>query len=198
MYSCPICEATVFQDKRSTRSLFVASKMSGFVNFTSHKWTVFGFLMDCETKQRFWRSHFIHNSHFSQYIQTFVQTKNLTGDYWRMKVGTSVSPVVHVLLSSLLSSPPWFTSSSRLSSRLLRGSRPPLVSPQDSKLPLSLRSNLLDLFSQIEREFENLYIENLERKSRSPSLCANRRPVRPVYPVQLEHTHMSDYVMKEK
>lgn len=36
------------------------------------------------------------------------------------------------------------------------------VSLQDSKLPSSLRSNLLDLFSQIEREFENLYIENLE------------------------------------
>lgn len=36
---------------------------------------------------------------------------------------------------------------------------------QDSKLPLSVRSNLLDLFSQIEREFENLYIENLECKS---------------------------------
>lgn len=35
---------------------------------------------------------------------------------------------------------------------------------QDSKLPPSLRSNLMDLFSQIEREFENLYIENLERK----------------------------------
>lgn len=35
---------------------------------------------------------------------------------------------------------------------------------QDSKLPLSLRNNLLDLFSQIEREFENLYIENIERK----------------------------------
>ncbi|XP_061695781.1 WD repeat-containing protein 37-like isoform X2 [Syngnathoides biaculeatus] len=33
---------------------------------------------------------------------------------------------------------------------------------QDSKLPLSLRSNLVDLFTQIEREFENLYIENLE------------------------------------
>lgn len=40
---------------------------------------------------------------------------------------------------------------------------PPSLS-QDSKLPLSLRSNLLDLFGQIEREFENLYIENLERK----------------------------------
>lgn len=35
---------------------------------------------------------------------------------------------------------------------------------QDSKLPVSLRSNLVDLFSQIEREFENLYIENIERK----------------------------------
>ncbi|KAL4624656.1 WD repeat-containing protein 37-like [Arapaima gigas] len=33
---------------------------------------------------------------------------------------------------------------------------------QDSKLPMSLRNNLLDLFSQIEREFENLYIENIE------------------------------------
>ncbi|XP_051943497.1 WD repeat-containing protein 37-like isoform X1 [Hippocampus zosterae] len=33
---------------------------------------------------------------------------------------------------------------------------------QDSKLPVSLRSNLVDLFSQIEREFEHLYIENLE------------------------------------
>ncbi|MEQ2166180.1 hypothetical protein GOODEAATRI_025245, partial [Goodea atripinnis] len=32
----------------------------------------------------------------------------------------------------------------------------------DSKLPLALRNNLLDLFGQIEREFENLYIENLE------------------------------------
>lgn len=38
------------------------------------------------------------------------------------------------------------------------------ASLQDSKLPLSLRSNLMDLFSQIEREFENLYMENLERK----------------------------------
>lgn len=35
---------------------------------------------------------------------------------------------------------------------------------QDSKLPPALRNNLLDLFSQIEREFENLYIENIERK----------------------------------
>lgn len=33
---------------------------------------------------------------------------------------------------------------------------------QDSKLPISLRNNLLDLFGQIEREFENLYIENIE------------------------------------
>uniref|UniRef100_A0A3B3ZAR6 WD repeat-containing protein 37 n=1 Tax=Periophthalmus magnuspinnatus TaxID=409849 RepID=A0A3B3ZAR6_9GOBI len=37
-----------------------------------------------------------------------------------------------------------------------------LMETQDSKLPLSMRSNLLDLFSQIEREFENLYIENIE------------------------------------
>ncbi|XP_020788043.1 WD repeat-containing protein 37 isoform X2 [Boleophthalmus pectinirostris] len=37
-----------------------------------------------------------------------------------------------------------------------------LMESQDSKLPLSMRSNLLDLFSQIEREFENLYIENIE------------------------------------
>uniref|UniRef100_A0A668ABX6 WD repeat-containing protein 37 n=1 Tax=Myripristis murdjan TaxID=586833 RepID=A0A668ABX6_9TELE len=37
-----------------------------------------------------------------------------------------------------------------------------MLEGQDSKLPLSLRSNLLDLFGQIEREFENLYIENME------------------------------------
>uniref|UniRef100_A0A8C9RUY4 WD repeat-containing protein 37 n=1 Tax=Scleropages formosus TaxID=113540 RepID=A0A8C9RUY4_SCLFO len=37
-----------------------------------------------------------------------------------------------------------------------------MLEGQDSKLPMSLRSNLLDLFGQIEREFENLYIENLE------------------------------------
>lgn len=36
------------------------------------------------------------------------------------------------------------------------------MSVQDSKLPLPLRNNLLDLFGQIEREFENLYLENLE------------------------------------
>lgn len=35
---------------------------------------------------------------------------------------------------------------------------------QDSKLPSSVRSTLLELFGQIEREFENLYIENLECK----------------------------------
>lgn len=35
---------------------------------------------------------------------------------------------------------------------------------QDSKLPLSLRNNLMELFNQIEREFENLYIENIECK----------------------------------
>lgn len=37
-----------------------------------------------------------------------------------------------------------------------------LLSLQDSKLPSSVRSTLLELFGQIEREFENLYIENLE------------------------------------
>lgn len=37
-----------------------------------------------------------------------------------------------------------------------------LPSLQDSKLPSSVRSTLLELFGQIEREFENLYIENLE------------------------------------
>nr|XP_043884373.1 WD repeat-containing protein 37 isoform X4 [Solea senegalensis] len=37
-----------------------------------------------------------------------------------------------------------------------------MLEGQDSKLPLPLRNNLLDLFTQIEREFENLYIENLE------------------------------------
>ncbi|KAF3857827.1 hypothetical protein F7725_011028 [Dissostichus mawsoni] len=37
-----------------------------------------------------------------------------------------------------------------------------MLEGQESKLPLSVRSNLLDLFSQIEREFENIYIENLE------------------------------------
>ncbi|XP_035285984.1 WD repeat-containing protein 37 isoform X2 [Anguilla anguilla] len=37
-----------------------------------------------------------------------------------------------------------------------------MLESQDSKLPLSLRTNLLDLFGQIEREFENLYIENIE------------------------------------
>uniref|UniRef100_A0A3B4AFE0 WD repeat-containing protein 37 n=1 Tax=Periophthalmus magnuspinnatus TaxID=409849 RepID=A0A3B4AFE0_9GOBI len=37
-----------------------------------------------------------------------------------------------------------------------------MLDGQDSKLPLALRNNLLDLFGQIEREFENLYIENLE------------------------------------
>ncbi|NWS01495.1 WDR37 protein, partial [Motacilla alba] len=32
----------------------------------------------------------------------------------------------------------------------------------DSKLPSAVRNTLLELFGQIEREFENLYIENLE------------------------------------
>uniref|UniRef100_A0A8D0ACJ6 WD repeat-containing protein 37 n=1 Tax=Sander lucioperca TaxID=283035 RepID=A0A8D0ACJ6_SANLU len=45
-----------------------------------------------------------------------------------------------------------------------------MLEGQDSKLPLSLRNNLLDLFGQIEREFENLYIENLELRREIDSL----------------------------
>ncbi|XP_034027707.1 WD repeat-containing protein 37 [Thalassophryne amazonica] len=45
-----------------------------------------------------------------------------------------------------------------------------MLEGQDSKLPLSLRNNLLDLFGQIEREFENLYIENLELRREVDSL----------------------------
>ncbi|KAG8138794.1 hypothetical protein E2320_001586 [Naja naja] len=37
-----------------------------------------------------------------------------------------------------------------------------MLEGQDSKLPSSIRNTLLELFGQIEREFENLYIENLE------------------------------------
>ncbi|XP_043546605.1 WD repeat-containing protein 37 isoform X2 [Chiloscyllium plagiosum] len=37
-----------------------------------------------------------------------------------------------------------------------------MLEGQDSKLPSSIRQPLLELFGQIEREFENLYIENLE------------------------------------
>uniref|UniRef100_A0A8C6DDV3 WD repeat-containing protein 37 n=1 Tax=Moschus moschiferus TaxID=68415 RepID=A0A8C6DDV3_MOSMO len=37
-----------------------------------------------------------------------------------------------------------------------------MLEGQDSKLPSSVRSTLLELFGQIEREFENLYVENLE------------------------------------
>ncbi|XP_042202226.1 WD repeat-containing protein 37 isoform X1 [Callorhinchus milii] len=37
-----------------------------------------------------------------------------------------------------------------------------MLEGQDSKLPPSIRQTLLELFGQIEREFENLYIENLE------------------------------------
>uniref|UniRef100_A0A8D2CMQ9 WD repeat-containing protein 37 n=1 Tax=Sciurus vulgaris TaxID=55149 RepID=A0A8D2CMQ9_SCIVU len=37
-----------------------------------------------------------------------------------------------------------------------------MLEGQDSKLPSSVRTTLLELFGQIEREFENLYIENLE------------------------------------
>uniref|UniRef100_A0A668AZD7 WD repeat-containing protein 37 n=1 Tax=Myripristis murdjan TaxID=586833 RepID=A0A668AZD7_9TELE len=45
-----------------------------------------------------------------------------------------------------------------------------MLEGQDSKLPLSLRNNLLDLFGQIEREFENLYIENIELRREIDSL----------------------------
>ncbi|XP_017165426.1 WD repeat-containing protein 37 isoform X6 [Poecilia reticulata] len=45
-----------------------------------------------------------------------------------------------------------------------------LLEGQDSKLPLTLRTNLLDLFSQIEREFENLYLENIELRREIESL----------------------------
>uniref|UniRef100_A0A9J7XAU7 WD repeat-containing protein 37 n=1 Tax=Cyprinus carpio carpio TaxID=630221 RepID=A0A9J7XAU7_CYPCA len=45
-----------------------------------------------------------------------------------------------------------------------------MLEGQDSKLPMALRSNLLDLFGQIEREFENLYIENLELRREIESL----------------------------
>ncbi|KAM7070064.1 WD repeat-containing protein 37 isoform 1-T2 [Acridotheres tristis] len=37
-----------------------------------------------------------------------------------------------------------------------------MLEGQDSKLPSAVRNTLLELFGQIEREFENLYIENLE------------------------------------
>ncbi|XP_037550057.1 WD repeat-containing protein 37 [Nematolebias whitei] len=50
---------------------------------------------------------------------------------------------------------------------VLRGD---MLEGQDSKLPFALRNNLLDLFSQIEREFENLYIENLELRREIESL----------------------------
>ncbi|XP_054893523.1 WD repeat-containing protein 37-like isoform X1 [Poeciliopsis prolifica] len=50
---------------------------------------------------------------------------------------------------------------------ILRGD---MLEGQDSKLPLALRNNLLDLFGQIEREFENLYIENLELRREIDSL----------------------------
>ncbi|KAF0883005.1 NOG1 protein, partial [Crocuta crocuta] len=49
-----------------------------------------------------------------------------------------------------------------------------MLEGQDSKLPSSVRSTLLELFGQIEREFENLYIENLECKKR---LAACNRPL---------------------
>uniref|UniRef100_H0YRF5 WD repeat-containing protein 37 n=1 Tax=Taeniopygia guttata TaxID=59729 RepID=H0YRF5_TAEGU len=37
-----------------------------------------------------------------------------------------------------------------------------MLEGQDSKLPSAVRNTLLELFGQIEREFENLYLENLE------------------------------------
>ncbi|TSK16022.1 WD repeat-containing protein 37 [Bagarius yarrelli] len=45
-----------------------------------------------------------------------------------------------------------------------------LEAQQDSKLPMALRSTLLDLFGQIEREFENLYLENIELRREIESL----------------------------
>ncbi|XP_037313852.2 WD repeat-containing protein 37-like isoform X5 [Pungitius pungitius] len=45
-----------------------------------------------------------------------------------------------------------------------------MLEGQDSKLPPSLRTNLLDLFTQIEREFENLYVENLELRREMETL----------------------------
>ncbi|XP_073720175.1 WD repeat-containing protein 37 isoform X1 [Misgurnus anguillicaudatus] len=45
-----------------------------------------------------------------------------------------------------------------------------MLEGQDSKLPMAIRSNLMDLFGQIEREFENLYIENLELRREIDSL----------------------------
>ncbi|KAM4533428.1 WD repeat-containing protein 37-like isoform 2-T4 [Odontesthes bonariensis] len=50
---------------------------------------------------------------------------------------------------------------------ILRGD---MLEGQDSKLPHALRNNLLDLFGQIEREFENLYIENIELRREIDSL----------------------------
>ncbi|GAA6077458.1 WD repeat-containing protein 37 isoform X1, partial [Tachysurus ichikawai] len=45
-----------------------------------------------------------------------------------------------------------------------------MLEAQDSKLPMALRSTLLDLFGQIEREFENLYLENIEMRREIESL----------------------------
>ncbi|XP_004080963.1 WD repeat-containing protein 37 isoform X4 [Oryzias latipes] len=50
---------------------------------------------------------------------------------------------------------------------VLRGD---MLEGQDSKLPHHVRNNLLDLFGQIEREFENLYIENLDLRREIDSL----------------------------
>uniref|UniRef100_A0A8C0QR88 WD repeat-containing protein 37 n=1 Tax=Chelonoidis abingdonii TaxID=106734 RepID=A0A8C0QR88_CHEAB len=45
-----------------------------------------------------------------------------------------------------------------------------MLEGQDTKLPSSVRNTLLELFGQIEREFENLYIENLELRREIDSL----------------------------
>uniref|UniRef100_A0A8C7YJU3 WD repeat domain 37 n=1 Tax=Oryzias sinensis TaxID=183150 RepID=A0A8C7YJU3_9TELE len=50
---------------------------------------------------------------------------------------------------------------------VLRGD---MLEGQDSKLPPAVRNNLLDLFGQIEREFEILYIENLDLRRDIDSL----------------------------
>lgn len=66
---------------------------------------------------------------------------------------------------------------------------------QDSKLPLSLRSNLLDLFSQIEREFENLYIENLERESSRRFNCSIKKNRGWIEPEQKAHMQILSAVI---
>uniref|UniRef100_A0AAQ5XQD8 WD repeat-containing protein 37 n=1 Tax=Amphiprion ocellaris TaxID=80972 RepID=A0AAQ5XQD8_AMPOC len=57
-----------------------------------------------------------------------------------------------------------------MATELSKSSQTELSDAADSKLPLALRNNLLDLFGQIEREFENLYIENIELRREIDSL----------------------------